>query len=218
MKADKTLQAMYRALRAAFGHQGWWPGRSRFEVIVGAILTQNTNWRNVEKAIANLRAAGVLSPGAIRDLPQAELARLIRPAGYFNVKARRLAAFVRWLEEECGGNLDRMFARPLAPLREALLSVRGIGPETADSILLYAGQKPSFVVDAYTWRVLTRHGLVPEETSYDEMKAVFEENLPADTPLFNDFHAQIVRVGKEFCRKTEPRCEAGCPLAPFLDR
>ncbi len=207
---------MYGALRDAFGHQGWWPGRSRFEVVAGAILTQNTNWRNVEKAIANLRAAGALDPAAMGRLAPAELASLIRPAGYFNVKARRLKAFLAWLLEEHGGSLDRMFARPLGPLREGLLSVKGIGPETADSILLYAGRKPSFVVDAYTWRLLTRHGLVPEETSYDEMKALFEENLPADVPLFNDFHAQIVRVGKEFCRKSAPRCDAGCPLKPFL--
>lgn len=216
MKTGERLQAMYGALRERFGHQKWWPGRSRFEMIVGAILTQNTNWRNVEKAISNLRAAGALSPAAIRDLPLPELARLVRPSGYFNVKARRLKAFIRWLEENHAGSIDRMFARPLGDLREEILSVKGIGPETADSILLYAGEKPSFVVDAYTWRVLTRHGLVPEETSYDEMKALFEENLPADVPLFNDFHAQIVRVGKEFCRKSGPRCEAGCPLKPFL--
>lgn len=217
MKTGERLQAVYRALRGAFGPQGWWPGRTRFEVIVGAILTQNTNWGNVEKAIVNLRRAGALSPDALRRLPVPELARLIRPSGYFNVKARRLHAFVAWLHTRHGGSLDRMFAEPLPALREDLLGVSGIGPETADSILLYAGGKPSFVVDAYTWRLLTRHGFVAEETTYDEMKSLFEENLPADVPLFNDFHAQIVRVGKEFCRKSEPRCDDGCPLAPFLE-
>lgn len=217
MKTGERLLAAYRALREAFGHQGWWPGRSRFEVIVGAILTQNTNWRNVEKAIANLRKAGALAPGALRRLSPPELARLIRPSGYFNMKARRLHAFAAWLHTRHGGSLDRMFAEPLPALREELLAVPGIGPETADSILLYAGGKPSFVVDAYTWRFLSRHGFVPEEATYDEMKSLFEENLPPDVPLFNDFHAQIVRVGKEFCRKSEPRCDDGCPLAPLLE-
>ncbi len=209
---------MYQALRDRFGHQGWWPGGSRFETIVGAILTQNTNWSNVEKAIGALQRADKLSPKGIRDTPLPTLADLIRSSGTFNVKAKRLKRFTDWLFENYDGDLGRMFARPVGELRKELLAVRGIGPETADAILLYAGEKPAFVVDAYTYRVLTRHALVPEETSYDEMKSLFEENLPQEIPLYNDFHAQLVRVGKEFCRKSAPRCEAGCPLQPYLRR
>lgn len=216
MRQRETLPAMHRALVAAFGPQGWWPGRSRFEIVAGAILTQNTSWSNAEKAIRALAAAGALSPEAIREAPLPRLARLVRSCGTYNVKARRLKRFVAWLFERFDGSLDRMFARPWRDLREELLEIPGIGPETADAILLYAGGQPTFVVDTYTHRVLSRHGLVPEEASYDEMKALFEDNLPPDPDLFNDYHAQIVRVGKEFCRKTEPRCDAGCPLAPFL--
>ncbi len=188
----------------------WWPADSPFEMIVGAILTQNAAWRNVEQALANLERAGVLHPDGLRGLSRARLERLIRPSGFFRVKTRRLRAFLDFLFDRHGGSVVRLLRTPRVRLRRELLGVTGIGPETADSIILYAGRKPEFVVDAYTRRIFHRHGFLGPDVSYDETKALFEENLPPEAPLFNEYHALIVNVGKDWCRPT-PRCE-GCPL------
>ncbi|MCR4287355.1 MAG: endonuclease III domain-containing protein [Deltaproteobacteria bacterium] len=201
---------------AAFGAQGWWPGKTRFEVIAGAILTQNTAWTNVEKAIANLKARGVLSPAKLHGLKTGELAALIRPAGYFNIKAKRLKNFTDYLFKEHNGSLDRLLKqRSPKELREELLKISGIGPETADSIVLYAANMPEFVVDAYTKRIFSRHLIVKEDAQYEELKSVFMENLEPDAAFFNEYHALIVRTGKDFCRPKEPLC-TGCPLNVFL--
>jgi len=208
-----TLRALYRKLYAHFGPQRWWPARTPFEVAVGAVLTQNTNWGNVERAIANLRAAGGLSARAMRALPLRRLERLIRPAGYFRVKAKRLRALLDWLLYECGGRLGALKSRPTAELRAGLLSVSGVGPETADSILLYALDRPVFVIDAYTRRVLARHGLAAGDEDYEVLRALFESALPRRVALYNEYHALLVAVGKHFCG-TRPRCE-GCPLEGF---
>jgi endonuclease-3 related protein len=206
----RLLTEFYGKMLSHHGPQRWWPGETPFEVIVGAILTQNTNWTNVEKAIANLKLAEVLAPEKLLALEPATLARLIRPAGYFNVKTKRLRSFLQWFVERYDGKVERMRQRPLAALREELLEVKGIGRETADSILLYAVGHPSFVVDAYTYRILRRHGLVPEGADYDEMKALFEDNLERDPALYNEYHALLVAVGKDHC-KPKPVCK-GCPL------
>ncbi|MBU4260479.1 MAG: endonuclease III domain-containing protein [Proteobacteria bacterium] len=183
--------------------------------MVGAVLTQNTNWTNVSRAIGNLREENLLSLAALASLPEAVLADKIRPSGYFNLKARRLKNLLALISrEEPAGDLDRFFSLETISLREKLLSVKGIGPETADSILLYAAQKPVFVVDTYTYRMLTRHGLIGEETDYAEMQDLFVDSLPADVKLFNEFHALIVRLGKEYCKKSRPRCRE-CPLRQF---
>lgn len=214
-RRDDILHTAYDALFAAFGPQHWWPGDTPFEVVVGAILTQNTAWSNVERAIANLKRERVLSPRALRDIHPRRLARLIRPSGYFNIKAKRLKDFMRWLFAAHGGSLTRMFRRDLHTLRQQLLAVNGIGPETADSILLYAGQKPIFVVDAYTKRILSRHGLVAADASYDDVQRLFHAALPADVQLYNEFHALLVRLGKDYCQKRQPRC-VECPLRAVL--
>lgn len=208
------LLHIYQILRKHFGHREWWPGDSPLEIAVGAILTQNTNWKNVEKAIANLKQAGAMSYRALRDIENDALAQLIRPSGYFNQKTLKIKALIAFVERDYNGSLKRMFAEETLRLREGLLSVKGIGPETADSILLYAGGHISFVVDLYTYRVLTRHGWVGEDAKYDEMKSLFESGLPRELDLYNDYHAQLVAVGNQFCRKT-PTCE-GCPLEKFL--
>jgi len=210
------LRAMYQVLLEALGPQGWWPGRTRFEVIVGAILTQNTSWANVARAIQNLRRARALTPQALAAIPPARLARLIRSSGYYNVKAGRVKRFLGFLRDQYGLNLSRMLARPPSSLRRELLAVPGIGPETADSILLYAGGMPIFVVDAYTRRILSRHGLVPPDASYDEMQALFMGALPPNAALYNEYHALLVAVGKEYCRPV-PRC-AECPLRRDLEQ
>jgi len=202
---------MFERLMGRFGPQGWWPGETPFEVMIGAILTQNTNWTNVEKAIANLQREADFSPHGLLALPPGRLAELIRPSGYFNQKAAKLRDFLEFYLRSTGGEKRRMRRRPLAALRRDLLAVRGIGPETADSILLYALGKPVFVVDAYTRRVLSRHGACRPDASYDELQRLFMDHLPPDAALFNEFHALLVRVGKEHCRKSVPRCE-GCPL------
>lgn len=209
-----SLGKVYRRLLDHYGPQGWWPGESPFEVLVGAVLTQNTAWRNVERAIENLKAADVLSPRALAELDPQELAELIRPAGYYRLKTRRLLNVVRLVVDQHGGDLARMFARPLDVVRAELLEVNGVGPETADSILLYVGGLPSFVVDTYTHRIVTRHGWLEFEADYHQLQAFFAERLEPDPALFNEYHALLVRVGKEHCGKT-PDCE-GCPLAEWL--
>ena len=210
-----VLQVFYGEMSAALGPMKWWPAKTPFEVIVGAILTQNTAWTNVRLALANLRRERLLTPRAMARVPQVKLARLIRPSGYFRQKAKKLKAFLEFLRGEYGGSLKRMFATPTAELREELLAVHGIGPETADSILLYAGRHPIFVVDAYTKRLLARHSVTPETASYDEVQQLFMRHLPADQAHFNEYHALIVNVGKKWCRAREPRCSE-CPLGEFL--
>ena len=212
---DSSLHRYFLALFDAYGPQHWWPGRSRFEVVVGAILAQSTSWANVEAAIANLRKAGLLNPATMKEIPSAKLAALIRPSGYFRQKTNKLKAFVDFLFEEYRGSLSRMFRTPTAALRGQLLAVHGIGPETADSILLYAGQHPVFVIDAYTRRILERHNLATAKDSYEDLRARFEAALPPDPQLFNEYHALIVHTGKHFCRKSVALCSA-CPLKPFL--
>ena len=209
------LLRYYEALSGALGPMHWWPAQTPFEVIVGAILTQSTAWGNVERAIANLRTAGVLTAPALRRISSARLSALVRPSGYFRQKAKKLKAFVRFLDTEFGGSLKRMFRTPTAELREKLLSVHGIGPETADSILLYAGNHPVFVVDAYTHRMFGRHGITDGAPDYEKVRAMIESSLPKQVDLFNEFHALIVNTGKNWCRKTAPRCEE-CPLRPLL--
>ncbi|MGB9510454.1 MAG: hypothetical protein WBU20_02110, partial [Candidatus Acidiferrum sp.] len=190
-------------------------GRTRFEVIVGAILTQSTSWSNVEQAIVQLRREKLLSPAGIEKVFLARLSTLIRSSGYFRQKARKLKAFVDFLRQHYQGSLDKMFATPTSQLRDELLAVHGIGPETADSILLYAGNHSVFVVDAYTRRILERHNLAHAKLSYEQIRQLFEHNLPPSPPLFNEFHALIVHTGKNFCRKRNPKCEQ-CALRPFL--
>jgi len=212
-----SLIEIYDRLFAFFGPQHWWPGETPFEIIVGAVLTQNTAWTNVEKAIANLKDRGLLTFEAMVTLPHATLADLIRPAGYFNVKASRLHNLLGMIQDRYAGDLDLFAQEELAALRQNLLEVKGIGPETADSILLYAAEKPTFVIDAYTHRLLSRHGLAAEEgADYHEMQELFMASLPNTPALFNEYHALIVRTGKEFCKKTNPRC-AECPLFETLN-
>jgi endonuclease-3 related protein len=212
--AQKLMEAYARML-AAFGPQHWWPGDSPFEIMVGAVLVQNTAWRNVEQAIDNLRDAGVMAPTALYALPAAELAELIRPAGYYQVKAKRLRNLLRFVVEEYDGSLDAMFSRDVASLREELLAINGIGPETADAILLYAGGLPTFVVDTYTHRILARHGWLDYDAAYHDIKDYFESALPTDASLYNEYHALLVRMGKEYCKRTGPKCES-CPLVGML--
>lgn len=205
----------YLAMSDALGPMRWWPAGSPFEVIVGAILTQNTAWTNVERAIANLRRERLLTLKGIERTSNQRLAKLIRSSGYFRQKAIKLKAFVRFLQDEYGGSLKRMFVTPTEDLRKKLLAVHGIGPETADSILLYAGMHRVFVVDAYTRRILSRHGLANGKEDYDEIRVMFEDRLPRDVQLYNEFHALIVNTGKKWCRTKIPLCTE-CPLAKFL--
>lgn len=206
----KRLLTIYDWLDGHFGNLRWWPADSPFEVIVGTILTQNAAWRNVTYAIAKLKEADILHPQGIYETPIDTLAALIRSSGYYNVKARRLATFVRFLHDEYNGQLDKMFAQDHWLLREKLLQIKGIGDETADSILLYAGGKPVFVIDAYTRRILERHDILAGKERYAEIQALFMGNLPVSVPLYNQYHALLVNAGKSFCGK-ERRCEA-CPL------
>ncbi len=206
----QQLMDIYEHLFNAFGPQHWWPGETRFEIIVGAILTQNTSWTNVAKAIANLQTAGLLDPERLHALDLAELEPLIRPAGYFRLKAKRLRNFTQWLSDEYGGNLDALEAVETRRLREELLGISGIGPETADSILLYALERPVFVVDTYTARVTVRHQLIDPDVNYEQLQYLFESNLEPDVAFFNEYHALLVRVGKDYC-KPKPKC-APCPL------
>lgn len=208
---DRLLK-VYDRLLSAYGRQRWWPAETPFEVIVGAILTQSAAWANVEKAIANLRRAGALSPEGLRRLSEAELAALIRPSGYFNAKARKLKAFVDLLDERFEGDLDRLLAAPVDDLRSLLLATHGIGPETADSVLLYAAGRPVFVVDAYTRRLFSRLGLAAARDDYQGWQELLTAHLPRDAALFNEYHALIVRHGKEVCRRRPL-----CPICPLLD-
>ena len=210
-RTGERLQVIFDLLLDRFGPQGWWPGDTPLEIAVGAVLTQNTSWRNVERAIANLTDAGLLSLPRLLDLPVGLLAEYIRPAGYHNLKAARLRNLLNLVADQYGGSLEALFDQSAESLREELLGVKGIGPETADAISLYAAGKPVFVADAYTHRILSRHGIIDEDCDYACMRALFMDNLPEDAAMFGEYHALIVRVGKEFCGKTKMRCE-GCPL------
>jgi endonuclease-3 related protein len=208
------LDEIYELLLEAYGPQHWWPAESPLEVLVGAVLTQNTNWQGVEKAMASLRRHNLLNPHKLQAMPTEDLARLIKPAGYYNLKARRLKNLIEFVTEAYSGDLETMKQTETGRLRKELLAVNGVGPETADSILLYALQKAVFVVDTYTYRVMSRHGLVGEEVRYDELQELFTQHLPLEVKLFNEYHALLVRVGKLHCQR-KPRCQ-GCPLEPLL--
>lgn len=214
--AQPPLDEYYNSLLMALGPQHWWPAKTPFEVIVGAILTQNTSWINVERAITNLRGASLLTPTALERVPLRRLQRLIRSSGYFRQKARKLKAFCEFLRVEYRGSLKRMFDTPTIVLREKLLGVFGIGPETADSILLYAGGHGVFVVDTYTKRMLLRHGYIAEKAKYDDVRWIFERQYPGNVAMFNELHALIVNAGKNWCRTQEPECDK-CPLGRYRE-
>jgi endonuclease-3 related protein len=205
------LELFYKKLYRAFGPQYWWPAKSRFEVIIGAILTQNTSWQNVEKAIANLKKAKALSARKLRRMPKGEIARLIKPSGFFNIKSKRLKEFLRFYFKSYKGDMKRLIRQNAQALRRQLLSVNGIGPETADSILLYALDKPVFVVDAYTKRIFSRHKFIPKNASYDEVQNLFSKNLKDEVKLYNEYHALLVRLAKDYCLKSNPKCSL-CPV------
>ncbi len=207
----EVLLDIYRRLYEAYGPQNWWPGETQFEVIVGAILTQQVSWNAVERAITALKDNGLMQPESLARASIERIALLIRPTVYYNQKAKKLKAFLKLLERRYQGNLKELLTLPLPELRAELLSVHGIGKETADSILLYAAGKPSFVVDAYTRRILARLGLIEGSEPYEKIRTLFMENLPANVQLYNEYHALLVRHGKERCRKRSPRCDS-CPL------
>jgi endonuclease-3 related protein len=211
MPALADLLNMYNAMLEALGPSHWWPGETPFEVCVGAILTQNTNWGNVEKAIANLVRHDLLDPLKLFETDRDKLAKLIRPAGYYRIKARRLQHFLFFLRDEVGFHLPSLGYYDTAELRSKLLGVKGIGPETADSMVLYAFHKPSFVVDAYTVRIFSRHGLIREDVGYEELRSLFMETLPQDVSIYQEYHALLVRTGTGWCRKKYGLC-SGCPL------
>lgn len=217
--ACQRLQRAYTLMRQRFGHQNWWPGETPFEVCVGAILTQNTNWANVERAIGALKQAHVLTPRRLYRLPLDTLAQIIRPAGYFNVKARRLRAFLEVLVTEFQGEVSRMLEGTTDVVRQRLLKITGIGPETADSMLLYAAEHHRFVIDAYTRRIFARHGWCPPEASYDTLQQLCEtllrDRVADRLDYYRDYHAQLVAVGKHHCRPRNPQC-ATCPLEVLL--
>jgi len=216
----RALRRAYQLMLGHFGHQRWWPGETPFEVCIGAILTQNTSWSNVEGAITNLKTVGVLEPTKMFTLSEPQLAQLIRPAGYFNVKARRLRCFLKVLVADFGGDLERLFSGKTAEVRARLLAINGIGPETADSMLLYAGGHHRFVIDAYTKRIFQRHNWSTTTADYDELQTLCEDSLCHKSgakrlDYWQDFHAQLVMVGKHFCRPRHPRCDQ-CPLKELL--
>lgn len=215
MHQANTIVSIFETMRDALGPSHWWPGDTPFEIAVGAILTQNTNWKNVEKAIANLKRAHCLEAEAMYALPPVELAELIRPAGYYNIKTNRLRNFLSFLKDEADFTIEALRGRELIDLRPQILSVKGIGPETADSILLYALEYPTFVVDAYTARMMGRHGLAWENIEYHDLQAIFMDALPEDVALYNEYHALIVRIGKDWCKKKAGLCET-CPLRSYL--
>lgn len=214
--SSEKIRLSYDLLHEAWGPRGWWPGETPFEVCVGAILTQNTNWTNVERAIANLKAAGPLSVERLWTMPPEELEQLIRPAGYYRLKTVRLRNFLALLAESYGGSLERLFELPTDRLRAEVLSVSGIGRETADSIVLYAAGRPVFVVDAYTFRVAFRHGIVDQDADYELLQDVYSSAMERDVKVYGEYHALLVEAGKRHCRKQAPKC-AGCPLAPLLE-
>jgi endonuclease-3 related protein len=211
----KILLKVYQAMLKTHGYRHWWPGDTPFEIMVGAILTQNTAWKNVEKTIAGLKKEKLLSISGIRKVPLAKLAKVIRPSGYFNQKAKKLKGLVRHMDQEYSGSLKRMKQQPLPALREKLLEVWGIGPETADSILLYALEKPVFVVDTYTKRILLRHRWIPASAGYSHIQQLLTCRLPKEERLYNDYHAQLVAVGNRYCKRSQALCEQ-CPLQPYL--
>ncbi len=202
---------IYDRLYAHFGPQYWWPGETRWEIMVGAVLTQNTSWRNVEKAIENLKRAGRLEPADMKRTRLSKLARLVRQSGYYNIKARKLKALVAFLYSHYNGDPARMVGGDLTRQRAELLAVYGIGPETADSILLYAAEQPVFVVDAYTKRIFSRLGICAETVTYNDLQVLFMRHLPPDVALFNEYHALLVALGKNICQKRAPKCSI-CPL------
>ncbi|MGD0516233.1 MAG: endonuclease III domain-containing protein [Thermoguttaceae bacterium] len=210
-----VMLQVYERLLNAFGPQHWWPGETPFEVTVGAVLTQNTNWQNVEKAIRHLRNADLLEPRALYNTPVEELEELLRPAGYFRVKARRLRSLLEFIINRYHGSLKAMFQTDLQTLREELLAVNGVGPETADSILLYAGGLEVFVVDAYTHRIFARHGWIGFDADYHQIQDYIQSSLPDDVRLYNEYHALLVYAGKHFCNKSKPKCHE-CPLRKML--
>jgi len=205
----ETLQSIYQRLMDNYGPQHWWPAKEPFEVMVGAILTQSAAWANVEKAITNLKASTALAPKPLRRLSVSEIAELIHPCGYYNAKALKLKSLAQWLGEYYDDDLERLFANDVAQLREQLLSIHGIGEETADSIILYAANKPVFVIDAYTRRVVSRVGLAPASNNYTAYQRLFMDNMPADVRLFNEYHALLVNLAKNVCR-THPLCQQCC--------
>jgi endonuclease-3 related protein len=215
ISASELLTRYYSVLRARFGPQQWWPARTRLEVILGAILTQNTSWHNATLALRNLRQSGLLRLRALWRACPSTLEACVRPSGFYRQKARTIRDFVDWLMRECAGSLNSLSSLPSEELRHRLLELRGLGPETVDAILLYAVRRPLFVADAYTRRVLARHGLVPAAADYHQTQEFLHAHLPPHAPLFNEFHALLVEVGKKHCRPRSPRC-AGCPLEEFL--
>ncbi len=210
MNSRELILEIYERLLSRYSKQNWWPSESRFEVIIGAILTQNTNWHNVEKAIKNLKNANILNTEKMYQCDSQTLAELIRPSGYYNIKTKRIKNFLKWLFENYDGQIEALEPLEMSYLREELLSINGIGNETADSILLYGLEKPTFIVDSYTARMLGRHGLIDSYCGYDDIKELFESNLDKDAKLYNEYHALIVTLGKEHCKK-RPICD-GCPL------
>ena len=214
--AGGMLRRFYATLLESFGPQGWWPARTRWEVIWGAILTQNTTWRNATLALKNLREAGLFAWRSLRAVPPHDLEEIVRPAGFYRQKAKTLHGFANWIGQAHGGSLTLLFRQGAAKARAQLLARDGIGPETADAILLYAGRLPVFVADAYTRRILSRHGFLARGADYDSAQQFLHQHLPADEAMFNEFHALLVETAKRFCRKNAPRCEA-CPLGKYLE-
>ncbi len=210
MNASNRIKEFYKSLYSRYGPQNWWPAESALECILGTILTQNTSWRNVEKAFENLKSRGLISVDKLDSVQTEKLAHLIRPSGYFNQKAIKIKTFVSYVKKTYDGDLDKMLGQVTHQLREELLRIKGIGPETADSILLYALKKPVFVIDTYTHRVLSRHNIIPERTSYQEMQELLTNSLTKDVQIFNEYHALFVKVGKEHCKR-KAMCK-GCPL------
>lgn len=211
----RTLRQYYDTLLERLGPQGWWPARTRLEVILGAILVQNTSWNNAALALQRLREAGLLKLSRLQQASPARLESCVRPAGFYRQKTAAIRNFLEWLQRCHQGSLARLFALPAEEVRGELLSIKGLGPETVDAILLYAGRQPFFVADAYTRRILSRHGLVPPAAGYDEAQKFLHRSLSSDPSLFNEFHALLVETGKRFCKRREPNCEA-CPLGEFL--
>lgn len=213
----RKLRQYYGTLLEHLGPQGWWPARTRLEVILGAILVQNTSWNNAALALKRLREAGLLKLPALRAISQGPLETLIRPAGFYRQKTAAIRGFLAWLDRFSDGSLSRLFSRPPAEVRRELLGIKGLGPETVDAILLYAGRQPFFVADAYTRRIVSRHGFLPPAAGYAQVQGFLHRSLPPDPSLFNEFHALLVEAGKRFCKRREPNCEA-CPLREFLPR